>query len=305
MRRRDLGELLALAAIWGASFLFMRVGVPQFGAIPMAGVRVMGATLVLMPLLAMQGELPTLLKHWKPLLIVGITNSALPFVCFGFAMLHITGGLGSIFNAAAPLFGAAIAWAWLNDKLTAARALGLLIGFLGVFGLAYSKATVKSGADDLNVALAVIACLVATCAYGFSVNFTKKYLSGVPPMVVATGSQLGAALALLVPTMVLWPPEFPGGAAWMNVLLLAVLCTGLAYVLYFRLIAHIGPSNAITVTFLIPAFGVAWGAMFLGEEVTWQMVLGCVVILLGTSIATGVLQPERLLRGRSTVPSDR
>jgi drug/metabolite transporter (DMT)-like permease len=296
MRQRDIGELLFLAAIWGASFLFMRVGVPEFGAISLSGVRVTAATLVLLPLVALRGEAPALLRHWKPILFVGLTNSALPFVLFSFAMLHITGGLGSIFNAAAPLFGAAIAWAWLKDRLTPARALGLLIGFLGVFGLAYSKATVKSGADDLNVALSVVACLVATLAYGFSVNFTKRHLSGVPPMAVATGSQLGAALALLVPTIWLWPPATPSATAWINVLLLAVLCTGLAYVLFFRLIAHIGPANAITVTFLIPAFGVGWGAFFLGEEVTWQMVLGCLVILFGTSIATGVLRPERLLR---------
>jgi drug/metabolite transporter (DMT)-like permease len=291
VKRRDIGELVALAAIWGAAFLFMRVGAPEFGAVPLAGVRVTGATLVLLPLLVARGEARFLLKHWKPILLIGITNSALPFMCFSFAVLYITAGLSGIFNAGAPLFAAAIAWLWLKDKLNASRTLGLVIGFVGVFGLAYSKAGLKAE-DGVSVALAVLACLVGTFAYGFSANFAKRYLSGVPPMVVAAGSQLGASLALIVPTVLLWPAELPGAAAWVNVLLLAVLCTGVAYILYFRLIAHTGPANAITVTFLIPGFAVAWGAMFLGETLTWQMVLGCGVILLGTALATGVLRPS-------------
>jgi drug/metabolite transporter (DMT)-like permease len=296
MKQRDLGELLALAAIWGASFLFMRVGAPEFGAIPLAGMRVLGATLVLLPLLAVRGEFHVLRKHWKPILVVGITNSALPFMCFSFALLYITAGLTSIFNAATPLFGAAIAWAWLKDRLSPSRTLGLLIGFVGVFGLAYAKATLKAGAEGLRIVLAILACLVATLAYGFSASFTKKYLTGVPPMVVAGDSQFAAALVLIVPSIVLWPAHQPGAAAWFNVIALAVLCTGLAYVLFFRLIAHIGPANAITVTFLIPGFAVAWGALFLGESLTWQMVAGCAVILLGTSLATGVLKPGRLVQ---------
>jgi drug/metabolite transporter (DMT)-like permease len=222
-------------------------------------------------------------------------------MCFGFALQYITAGLSSIFNAATPLFGAAIAWVWLKDRLSPARTLGLLIGFVGVFGLAYSKATLKAGADGASVVLAVLACLAATLAYGFSASFTKRFLTGVPPMAVATGSQLGAALVLVVPAIVLWPARQPGAAAWFNVILLALLCTGLAYVLFFRLIAHVGPANAITVTFLIPGFAVAWGALFLGETLTWQMVVGCAVILLGTSLATGFLKPERFLGKRMPV----
>jgi drug/metabolite transporter (DMT)-like permease len=274
----------------------MRVGAPDFGAIALAGVRVLGAALVLLPLLAMRGEMPALLKHWKPILFVGVMNSALPFVCFGYALLHITAGLSSVFNAATPLFGAAIAWLWLKDRLSPSRTLGLAIGFVGVFGLAYSKASIKAGAEGAEVALAVFACLLATLSYAYSANFAKKYLSGIPPMAVATGSQVGATIVLAMPAILLWPSTTPSGTAWLNVLLLAVLCTGLAYVLYFRLIAHIGPANAITVTFLIPAFAVAWGYLFLGEGVTWQMVVGCAVILAGTALATGVLQIEWLNR---------
>lgn len=295
MKQRDLVELFTLAAIWGGSFLFMRVGAPEFGAIPLAGLRVIGAALVMLPLLAMRGELGSFVKHWKPIMLVGFTNSAFPFMCFSYAALTITAGLSAIFNAAAPLFGAVIAWLWLRDKLTPARMLGLVIGFLGVFGLAYSRASLKTGADGSSAVLAVIACVVATISYGFSVNFTKRYLTGVAPMAVAGGSQVGAALVMLIPTAVMWPSVMPGVVAWTNLALLAVVCTGLAYIMYFRLIANVGPANAITVTFLVPAFAVAWGALFLGETITMQTVLGCAVILFGTSLATGFLpRPNRV-----------
>lgn len=300
MRQRDLAELFALAAIWGGSFLFMRIGAPAFGALPLAGLRVIGATLVLLPLLAWRGETAALRTHWKPLLIVGITNSALPFACFAYAALTITAGLGAIFNAAAPLFGAAIAWLWLRDRLTPLRTLGLAIGFLGVFGLAYDRAALKDGADPMRAALAVLACIVATLSYGFAVNFTKRCLTGVPTLALATGSQLAAALALLVPTLLWWPPEPPGARAWLSVALLALLCTGLAYLLYFRLIAHIGPANAITVTFLVPVFGVAWGVLFLGETLSARILIGCAVILAGTALATGFLPRPRQPIGRPT-----
>jgi drug/metabolite transporter (DMT)-like permease len=289
MRKQDVAELVLLAALWGASFLFMRLGAGDFGAVPLSGLRVAGASLVLMPLLVWRRELPALRTHWRPIFLVGITNSALPFVCFSYAALTINAGLSSIFNAASPLFGALIAWLWLKVGLSPSRMLGLGVGFAGVFGLAYSKASLSVSAEALNTALAVGACIVATVAYGFSVNFTKRHLAGVAPMAVAAGSQLSAAIALAAPTLWLWPARTPAAPAWASLAVLAVVCTGFAYILYFRLIAHVGPANAITVTLLIPAFAVAWGALFLGEPITAPMVIGCAVILLGTALATGVL----------------
>jgi drug/metabolite transporter (DMT)-like permease len=291
VKQRDLLELILLAAIWGGSFLFMRVGVPEFGFAALAGLRVIGATLVLMPLVAMRGELPALRTHWRPIFFVGLTNSALPFVLFAFAALSISAGLSSIFNAGAPLFGALIAWLWLNDTLSKPRIVGVIVGFAGVFGLAWSKATLKT--DTSSAALAIGACLLATLSYGFSANFAKRCLTGVPPIAVAAGSQLSAAVALLAPTILLWPAHAPSVSGWTHVLLLAVVCTGLAYVMYFRLIANVGPSNAITVTFLVPAFAVVWGAVFLHETLTLQMIIGCAVILSGTALATGLLPRPR------------
>jgi drug/metabolite transporter (DMT)-like permease len=297
VKAADGAELVTLAAIWGASFLFMRMGAGEFGPVALAFVRVAGATAFLLPLLAWRGQLGALRSHWKPILLVGITNSAIPFVCFGLAVLAITGGLSAIFNATTPLFGALIAWLWLKDRLSASRAIGLGIGFAGVVWLAWDKASIKTGDAGVSSALAIAACLLATLLYGFSANFTKRYLQGVSSLALATGSQLSATLFLALPAIGLWPSRMPGAASWIAAALLALMCTGVAYVLYFRLIAHVGPSNAISVTFLVPAFAVLWGAVFLHEAITGAMVIGCAIILLGTSLATGLLKWPRTVPG--------
>ncbi len=290
MSGSDFGELALLAALWGGSFLFMRTAAPAFGPFALAGLRVIGATVVLLPLLAAHGGFGALRHHWKPIVLVGITNSALPFVCFAYAALTLTAGLSAIFNAATPLFAAAIAWLWLKDAPGASRIAGLVIGFGGVFGLAWASASVKSGVEATSAAWAVAACLVGTVSYGFSASFAKRYLAATAPLAVAAGSQAGAALVLLPATLWLWPEQPPSADAWLQAGGLAVFCTGFAYVLFFRLIAHAGPANAISVTFLVPAFAVAWGALFLGERLTGRTIAGCAVILLGTALATGLLQ---------------
>lgn len=295
MKTADLAELVALAAIWGASFLFMRLGAAEFGPVALAAVRVAGAALVLLPLLVWRGQFVALRRHWRAIFVVGLTNSALPFLGFSYAALSISAGLSSIFNASAPLWGAVIAWLWLRDRPTAPRMAGLVIGFAGVLGLAWEKASFKPGGSGW----AILACLVAALLYGLSASYTKKRLQGVPPMAVAAGSQLSAALALALPAWWWWPQQMPSARAWTMVALLAVLCTGLAYLMYFRLIAHVGAANAIAVTFLIPAFAVLWGWLFLAEPLTGAMAAGCAVILLGTALATGVLAARRPVVARS------
>ena len=286
MKSSDLGELIALAALWGASFLFMRMGAAEFGPVALSAVRVIGAALFLLPLLKWRGQIGALRRHWRAIFIVGAINSALPFLCFSYAALSISAGLSAIFNAASPLFGALVAWLWLNDKLTRSRVLGLAIGFGGVIWLASDKASFKPGGSGW----AIVACLAGAAFYGIAANFAKKRLNGVPPMAVAAGSQLSAALVLLVPAVVWWPHTMPSHGAWIAASLLAVACTGMAYLLYFRLIAHVGPANAIAVTFLIPVFAVLWGWFFLDERITAAMVAGCAVILVGTGLTTGVLK---------------
>ena len=288
MKPRDLLDLVLLGALWGASFLFTRICAPEFGPAAISAVRVTGAALLLVPLLALRGDVRDLRRHAPRLMVVGLTNSALPFVCLGFAALSITAGLSAIFNAATPLFGAVIAWLWLRDKPTPWRALGLAIGFAGVVWLAWNKASFKPGGSGW----AVVICMFAPLMYGYSASYTKRFLTGVPSLALAAGSQLAASLVLFVPGLIWWPQVNPSMRAWFAAAGLAVGCTGLAYVIFFRLIARIGPAKTITVTFLVPAFAVLWGFVFLGEGVTPQMLIGCAVILAGTALATGLVGPK-------------
>ena len=291
MKGRDRLELLLLAAVWGGSFLFMRVAAPACGASALSCVRVAVASVVLLPLLQwMQpGALAACRGRWGALTVVGLLNSALPFVCFSFAAQYLSGGLAAIFNATTPLWGALVARLWLGERLDGSRLLGLALGFAGVLGLAWDKASFKAGAQDTG--LAVLACLAATLMYGIAANATRRWLTGVPALALATGSQMLATLALALPAALAWPAQPVGATAWGAALALGVLSTGVAYVMYFRLIAQVGPANATTVTYLVPLFAMLWGGLVLHEAVTPSMLAGGVVILLGTSLATGWWRP--------------
>ncbi len=288
-----VSDFLMLAAIWGASFLFMRIGTVEFGPLPTAAVRVGIAALFLLPIVWLRGLLPVLGQNWKRIFLIGLLNSGIPFACFSFALLSITTGLSAILNATVPMFGALIAWVWLKDKPTPSRVLGLLIGFAGVALLAWDKASFKPDASGVAPGWAVLACLLACICYGISASYTKRYLSGLPPLVTAAGSQIGATLGLALPALWLWPARMPGGSAWLALLAVGVVCTGVAYILFFRLIENAGPPRALAVTFVVPVFAVLYGALLLGESVTPWM-LGCAaVIVCGTALATGLLKLGR------------
>src|SRR3954470_432596 len=282
-------DFIALAAIWGASFLFMRLAVGDFGVVCTAAGRVAVATVFLVPLMLAKGHGALFRKHWWKVCLVGVLNSALPFMFFAFALLSITTGLSAILNATVPLFGALVAWWWLKDRPTGSRVLGLLIGFTGVAALAWDKASFRPDpATGIAPAWAVLACLVATTCYAIAASATKRFLSGLPPLMTATGSQLGATLALALPALWLRPAQVPGTQAWLAVLVLGVMCTGIAYILYFRLIEQAGPSRALAVTFALPVFAIFYGALFLGEQVTVGMLMWGSVVVLGTALATGL-----------------
>ncbi|RYF27543.1 MAG: DMT family transporter [Comamonadaceae bacterium] len=287
-----LGEFVLLSALWGASFLFMRLGGSEFGPLPLAGLRVGLAALFLLPILLWRGHGPALRQHWRPIVLSGLVNSAIPFALFAWAVLHLTTGLTSILNATVPLFGALVAWVWLGDRITHLRWAGLALGFIGVALLAW-RAPAGAGLQTAHAGWAIAACLAASSCYAIAASFTRRYLVGIPPLATATGSLMGAALGLAVPTVWLWPAQTPGPRAWLAVAAIAVLCTGIAYILYFRLISQAGPSRALAVTFLAPVFAVAYGALFLHEAVTLWMV-GCgLVILCGTMLSTGLIGARR------------
>ncbi|MEN9395813.1 MAG: hypothetical protein RLZ81_343 [Pseudomonadota bacterium] len=282
---------MLLAAIWGSSFLFTRLGTVEFGALPTAGVRVAIASLFLLPLLLWRGLGPQLARHWPRVFLVGLLNSGIPFACFAFALLSISTGLSSILNATVPLFGAVVAWIWLKDRPHGWRTLGLAIGFVGVAMLAWDKASFKPDASGLSSGWAVLACLLACLCYGIAASFTKKYLSGLPTLVTAAGSQLGATLGLALPALWFWPKQTPSITAWLSLVWVGVVCTGVAYVLYFRLIERVGPARALTVTFVVPVFAVFYGALFLHETVNAWMLLCAAIIVCGTALAAGLVRP--------------
>ncbi|WP_296490316.1 DMT family transporter [Rhodoferax sp.] len=285
-----LPEFVLLGALWGASFLFMRLGAAEFGALPTAGMRVAIAALFLLPLLLLRGQWQALSKHWKKIFVLGMLNSGIPFALYSYALLSITTGLSSLLNATVPLFGALIAWLWLKDRPQGMKVLGLLVGFAGVAMLAWGKASFKPDASGQVTGWAVLACLGACLCYGISASFTKRYLSGVPSLVIAAGSQMGATLGLALPTLWLWPSQAPSATAWLALLAVGVLCTGVAYVLFFRLIDKVGAAGSLTVTFLIPVFAVLYGVVFLGESVTaWMLICGT-IILCGTALSMGLLK---------------
>ena len=283
-------EFILLAALWGASFLFMRLGTLEFGPLPTAGLRVAIASLALLPVMLSRGLWPQLRQHWKPVMICGLINSAIPFALFSFALLSISTGLSSILNATVPLFGALVAWLWLGDKPGTSRTVGLVIGFIGVALLASGKASFKPDASGAVTAWGILACLLATISYAVAASFTRRYLSGLNSLMVATGSQIGAALGLALPTLLMWPVQAPTLKAWGALLALGILCTAVAYVLFFRLIEQLGPARAITVTFTIPVFAVFYGVTLLGETVTTWMLFCGVIVLCGTALATGLVK---------------
>lgn len=288
-------EFLLLAALWGASFLFMRLGAAEFGALPTAGMRVALAALFLLPVFLVKGVWADFRQHAKAILFMGLFNSGLPFALYAFAVLHITTGLSSILNATVPLSGALVAWLWLKDRPSGSRMLGLAVGFAGVTLLVMGKSGFSAsglaaqGTNGITL-LAMGACLLATLSYGLAASFTKRYLTGVHPLATATGSQIGAALGLAIPTIWLWPSQPASLTAWGALAAVGLLCTSIAYILFFHIIEKAGPSRALTVTFLVPVFALFYGAVLLGEVITPWMI-GCgVVIVCGTALSTGLVK---------------
>jgi drug/metabolite transporter (DMT)-like permease len=279
-------QLVTLAAIWGASFLFMRVGAPHFGVVPLIALRVGIATVLLLPVLRSADARNEFRSHILPLFVVGIANSALPFCLLTYAALYLTAGTDSILNATTPLWTAVVAYFWLRAPLTKPQALGLALGFFGVIVLAGAEIGEGTG----GALKAIAAAMLATLSYGFAGNYSKRKLGNVRPFVSAFGSQLFATLVLAPVALELWPNSPIHVSAWIAVVLLGAVCTAIAYILYFGLIRNAGAQYAASVTFLIPIFGVVWGAIFLREAITARAVIGCAIIFLGTTLTTGKIK---------------
>ena len=280
MNFRFLVQLLLLGAIWGASFPFMLLAVVEFKPLALIEVRVAVGAVLLTTILALRCELASLRGRNRQFLILGAINSAIPFSLFAFAAQYQTAGLSSILNSTAPLFGALVAFLWLGERLRVVQSVGLLLGFCGVVLLASSKNAIGGNL------VAIAAGLLAALLYGIAAHYSKRNFQGCPPLAVASGSLIGASL-LLLPVMP-WSlsDSMPSMRAWACAIALGILCTGIAYMLYFRMIKNYGASRSMIVAYLIPIFGVIWGCLFLKEPITLSMLVGGTVVLVGTILVT-------------------
>ncbi|WP_137927023.1 DMT family transporter [Cupriavidus sp. 2SB] len=292
MQPIQLIRLLSLSAIWGASFLFIRIAAPVLGPLPTAFFRVLIGAVTLAACLPFLGVRWDMKGKWRAVIVLGIINSGIPFVMYAVAALWLPAGYSAIFNAMTPLMGVVIGALFFAEKLTRAKAAGVLIGLAGVAVLTRTGPVVFSH----DVLLGALACLVATSCYGLAGFLTRRWITaqgGLDNRLVAAGSLIGAALFLLpfsVAALIrenTLPATGPG--LWAAMLGLGMFCTAIAYVLYFKLIAELGPVRSLTVTFLIPPFGIVWGWMFLGETLSWAHAGG--MLLIGVAVWL-VLRPS-------------
>jgi drug/metabolite transporter (DMT)-like permease len=283
MTPRQGAMLLALAALWGASFLFIAIGVEDLAAAGVAEGRVVLAVAGLVLYAAVLRRMPALRARWRAYLLLGAVNAALPFLLIGAAEETIPASLAAIVNATAPLFSAAIAAMWLSDRIGRTGAAGLALGVAGV-ALVVGLAPIELSATTL---LAIGASLAAAAAYGVGGHLVKRRFAGESPLALAIGQQAAAAVVLAPLLLVVPPHRAPGpGAVW-SIVALGLACTALAYLIYFRLIDELGATSALTVTYLVPVFGVLWAALFRDEQITWGMAAGAAVVLAGVLMVTG------------------
>jgi drug/metabolite transporter (DMT)-like permease len=277
-----------LGALWGASFLLIRIGVPGFGPVSLVGVRLgIAAAIILAYTGATSQKLPRV-QDWRRWLVVGAFNSALPFVLFSFAGLRVTASLGSILNASTPFFAAILSSVWLRQRLAFGRVVGLVVGLIGVSFVVGWDVGLESPADYL----AALAGLGGGASYAVGTFLVRHLFPTECATTLAAGQQTAAACLMVPLAVAAWPSTVPGEAAWLAVIGLGVATTALAYLIFFWLLARAGAFAALSVTFIIPVFGVAWGAALLGESFGPMQVIGLGTILVGVALVNEVRLPR-------------
>jgi len=276
VRAYDTGRWLLLATLWSLQFLFMRVAVPVFGMAPVAEGRALFAAAFLLPWAVLFARQPIgLREHWRDHLAIGLVNNVLPFVCFALAAAILPAGYLAIINGLVPLWAAVIAAAVLGEPFGLRRAAGFALGIAGV-ALIVNLGPV---ALDARTLLGAAAAIAGTALWGWAGVMIKQRTGRMPPMGLAAGSIVFAAV-IMAPLWAMTPPP----ATWTleafgALVALGMLCSGLAYLPFFTLIRDIGPSRTLTVGLAVPVLGVAWGWLLLDEAVTAPMVLGAALVL--------------------------
>jgi drug/metabolite transporter (DMT)-like permease len=284
MRPRDFAGLILLGALWGGSFLFIRVAVPALGPFLLVELRVGLAAAALCLYALAVGSMPKIRNRWRSFLFLGFFNAAVPFSLISAAEIHLTASLAAILNSTTVMFTAIVAAVWMDDALTARKVVGIVLGIVGV--------TVLVGWDPLRVnsliLLAVAAMLLASLSYALGATYAKRSFSGIPPLGMAIGQLSGAGALLLPLAVVSVPAEAPSTVVALSMLGLAFLSTGVAYLIYFRLIENVGPTSTLTVTLLVPVFGLLFGVLLLGEPIGFGTLAGLGIILTSVVLITGI-----------------
>ncbi len=286
MRTQDLARLTALAAMWGASFLFLRYAVPTMGAVLLVELRVAIAGFALLAFVLASGGSVGWKRHWRAYLFVGTVGLAAPFTLIAQAVSVIDASTAAILNALSPLFASIVAAIWIRDPLTPAKLAGIALCLVGTAVLVGWTPVPMSARELLAASLSV----AAAALYGYTIVFTKVHLRDANPMATSAGTLLVAAAAMLPFTPVTRDFSAIPAGAWIAALGLALVSTTVAFILYYRLIADVGPVKAITVTLLVPVFGVLWGVLLLGEPLGAGRLAGCAIILAGCSLILGLVR---------------
>lgn len=277
--------MVILAAIWGSSFMFARIAVGEFGAIPLSAVRSSVAAITLFPLMLVKGQWRAFRDNWRHFVVLGLISTALPFSLITVTTQFATAGFASILNSLTPIVSAAIAWAWLKEQLSGAAVVGIGLSFVGVLSMVTDTQSIDTGVAILPV----LTGFGAAFFYGLTGNYSRRFVHHVPTIAQATGCQVFAALFLAVPALLLWPDHGISSAGWTYAVVLGLLCTGVAFILYFTLLANIGVARTVIVTYLIPVFAMLWGFLFLGETITLSMLAGAGLIMTGIALTTGLV----------------
>jgi drug/metabolite transporter (DMT)-like permease len=282
VRPRDFAALVLLGALWGATFLFVRIAGPSLGPFVLTATRFLLAGAATFSVAAAFGARPRLRARWRGYLILGSANAALPSVLLVVATLELNASLAAILNATGPVWAALVAAVWLREPLTGSRIFGLVLGIVGI-GLLAGWSPIPL---DLGFVVGVVFTTLAMFCYAIGAAYASKAFREVPSPTIAAGQLLAAGLVLLPPALLTLPSERPSERVVLTLLALAFVSTALAYGLYFRLLRSVGPTKTSSVTFLIPGFGILWGVVFLDESINLGTVLGLAVILAGVVLVT-------------------
>lgn len=289
MKAKYFLELLLLSAIWGSSFMFIRIAVPELGPWPLVGVRMGIAALTIAPLVLLKGELPVILRYWPHMLLVGIISTAIPFLFLTIATQYSSAGFAAIINSFTPIWSAVIGWVWLREYLSARVIIGIFLSFLGMLVMVTDSHTISSE----FLLLPILAGILATFSYALTGNYTRRFLPQVPSLAMAGGSQCFSFLCLLPFMLWFWPETSVSARTWISMTALGMICTGFALIMYFHLLKRIGVANTVLVTYMAPVFAMLWGKLVLQETITSQMLGGAAFILSGTALTTGILRRRK------------